>query len=67
MQLRKDVQEEMSANLMTHEEKSRIQSQKITLMKNQMMEYNRYIGMDRKYGAVRCQTLKNYPVTVSAQ
>lgn len=55
----------MSANLLKHEEKSMVLSQKITLMKNQMMEYNRHIGIDRKFGAVRCQTLKNYPVTVS--
>jgi hypothetical protein len=34
-------------------------------MKNQIMEYDRYVGMDRKYGAVRIQTLKNSPVTVS--
>jgi len=28
-------------------------SQKLTLMKNQIMEYDRYVGMNRKYGAVR--------------
>jgi len=34
-------------------------------MKNQIMEYDRHMGMDRKYGAVRIQTLKNTAVTVS--
>lgn len=34
-------------------------------MKNQIMEYDRHVGMNRKYGAVRLQTLKHYPVTVS--
>lgn len=34
-------------------------------MKNQIMEYDRSVGMDRKYGAVRIQTIKNTPVTVS--
>ena len=40
-------------------------SQKLTLMKNQIMEYDRYVGMNRKYGAVRIQTIKHHPVTVS--
>jgi len=34
-------------------------------MKNQIMEYDRYVGMNRKYGSVRIQTLKHLPVTVS--
>ena len=29
------------------------------------MEYDRHVGMNRKYGAVRIQALKNTPVTVS--
>ena len=29
------------------------------------MEYDRHVGMGRKYGAVRIQTLKSVPVTVS--
>ena len=31
------------------------------------MEYDRHVGMNRKYGAVRIQTLKHYPVTVSIE
>jgi len=38
-------------------------SQKLTLMKNQIMEYDRYVGMNRKYGSVRIQTIKHVPVT----
>lgn len=34
-------------------------------MKNQIMEYDRYVGMGRKYGAVKISTLKNIPITVS--
>ena len=30
------------------------------------MEYDRYVGMGRKYGAVKVSTLKNIPITVSA-
>lgn len=50
---------------MKHEEDTMYLSQKLALMKGQIMEYDRFIGMDRKYGAVRIQTLKNFPVTVS--
>ena len=34
-------------------------------MKNQILEYDRHVGMNRTYGAVRIKTLKNEPVTVS--
>ena len=40
-------------------------AQKLTLMKNQILEYDRYVGMNRKYGAVKINALKNLPVTVS--
>ena len=63
--IRKEVQDTMSVSLMKHEEESMHLSQKLALMKSQIMEYDRFIGMDRKYGSVRIQTLKNYPVTVS--
>jgi hypothetical protein len=63
--IRKEVQDTMSVSLMKHEEESMHLSQKLALMKSQVMEYDRFIGMDRKYGSVRIQTLKNYPVTVS--
>jgi len=50
---------------MKHETESMMMSQKLTLMKNQILEYDRYIGMNRKYGAVKINTIKNIPVTVS--
>ena len=43
----------MGENLMKHETESAQMSQNLTLMKNQIMEYDRSVGMDRKYGAVR--------------
>jgi hypothetical protein len=63
--LRKTVIDSMGENLLHHEEESMKMSQKLTLMKNQIMEYDRHVGMNRKYGAVRIQALKNTPVTVS--
>lgn len=50
---------------MKHETESMHMAQKLTLMKNQILEYDRYVGMNRKYGAVKINTLKNVPVTVS--
>jgi len=49
----------MSANLLRHENDSMEMSQKLTLMKNQIIEYDIYVGMNRKYGAVKIQTIKN--------
>lgn len=63
--LRKTVIDSMGDNLLKHEDDSMRMAQKLTLMKNQIMEYDRYVGMNRKYGAVRIQTMKNTPVTVS--
>jgi len=50
---------------MKHETESMQMAQKLTLMKNQILEYDRYVGMNRKYGAVKINALKNLPVTVS--
>lgn len=47
------VEEQISKNLLKHEDESMTMSQKLTLMKNQIMEHDRHQGMDRKYGAVR--------------
>jgi hypothetical protein len=55
----------MGENLLHHEDESMRMAQKLTLMKNQIMEYDKYVGMNRKYGAVRTAALKNTPVTVS--
>ena len=55
--LRKTVIDSMGENLLHHEEESMKMAQKLTLMKNQIMEYDRHVGMNRKYGAVRIQAL----------
>ena len=67
VELRKTIVDQMGENLMKHETESMMQAQKLTLMKNQILEYDRYIGMGRKYGAVKINALKNIPVTVSPQ
>lgn len=40
-------------------------AQKLTIMKNQMMEADSCVGMSRKYGAVMICTIKDVPCTVS--
>lgn len=63
--LRKAVTDQMSDNLLKHENESMVKAQKLTSIKNQLMEYDRTFGTNRKYGGVRTQTLKNTPITVS--
>jgi len=53
VELRKAVVDSMSENLLKHENDSMEMSQKLTMMKNQILEYDRYVGMNRKYGAVK--------------
>lgn len=43
----------MGENLMKHESESMQMAQKLTLMKNQIMEYDKHVGMNRKFGAVK--------------
>ena len=38
---------------MKHESESMQMAQKLTLMKNQIMEYDKHVGMNRKFGAVK--------------
>jgi DNA repair exonuclease SbcCD ATPase subunit len=64
--LRKTVIDSMGENLLKHEDDSMRLIQKLAMMKNQILEYDKYVGMNRKYGAVRVQALKNTPVTVSS-
>ena len=33
-------------------------------MKNQILEYDRAVGMNRKFGAVKIGTLRYFPVTL---
>ena len=50
--------------MLEHEKESADMAQKLTIMKNQMMEADSQIGMDRKFGAVMICTLKDVPCTV---
>ena len=49
----------MGENLLKHESESMQMAQKLTLMKNQIMEYDKHVGMNRKYGAVKISSLKS--------
>jgi hypothetical protein len=40
-------------------------AEKMTHMKNAMMQHDMGVGMARTYGCVKLTTLKNTPVTVS--
>ena len=66
VELRRTIIDSMSDNLMKHEVDNMEMERKLTLMKNQVMEYDRHLGMNRKYGAVKISTLKNIPCTVSS-
>ena len=55
----------MGENLMKHESESMQMAQKLTLMKNQIMEYDKHVGMNRKFGAVKVSGLKSLACTVS--
>ena len=62
--LRKTINEDMQQKLMRHEQESMAQASKLTLMKNQILEYDRSVGMNRKYGAVKIGTLRYFPITL---
>ena len=55
----------MGENLIKHESESMQMAQKLTLMKNEIMEYDKYVGMNRKYSAVRQGSSRLYACTVS--
>lgn len=40
-------------------------AQKLTLMKNQIMEYDKHVGLNRKFGAVKQGQIKPTACTVS--
>lgn len=64
--LRKTIVDSMGENLMKHESESMQMAQKLTLMKNQIMEYDKHVGMNRKFGAVKISSLKSQACTVSS-
>jgi hypothetical protein len=63
--LLKTINNEMADNLMKHEQESQLAHQKLTLMKNQILEYDKHVGMSKKFGAVKHAKLKYSPVTLS--
>lgn len=49
---------------MKHEAESMKMGQNLSLIKNQILEYDKHVGTNRKYGAVKIGTLKNVPITL---
>ena len=62
---RKLIIDEMSKSMLGHEHESMEMAQKLTLMKNQIMEDNAAGGMMHRYAAVRLGTIRHHPCTVS--
>ena len=65
VECRKQINVQMSANLLEHEKESQEMAEKMTNIKNAMMVSDMGVGMARKYGAVKMSTFRNMPVTVS--
>lgn len=63
--LRKTINDSMGENLMKHESESMQMAQKLALMKNQIMEYDKHVGLNRKFGAVKQGQIKAQACTVS--
>lgn len=59
------VIEEMGQSMLAHEKESAEMAQKLTLMKNQIMENDTGFGMSKRYGCVRKGRFKNEACTVS--
>ena len=64
VECRKLIIDEMSKSMLGHEKESMEMAQKLTLMKNQIMESNAADGMLRRYAAVRLGTIRHHPCTV---
>ena len=62
---RKLIIDEMSKSMLGHEKESMEMAQKLTLMKNQIMENDAASGMMHRYAAVRLGTIRHHPCTVS--
>jgi len=59
------VIDEMSKSMLHHERESMEMAQKLTLMKNQIMENDAAAGMMRRYASVRLGKIRHHPCTVS--
>ena len=54
----------MSQNLIKHEKESMELASKLALMKNQILLNDAFKGMQRKYGGVKINKIKDVPVVV---
>lgn len=61
---RKMINDQMVSQLFEHEKEQADMAEKMTFMKNAMMQHDMGVGMARTYGCVKLQTLKNIPVTI---
>lgn len=57
--VRKEVINHMADSLLKHEHEEQDMASKLTLLKNQMMESNMGLGMDRRFSAVKIELLRN--------
>ena len=53
--------DELGQSILFHEQESAEMAQKLTLLKNQILENDASNGMNRKYTAVRVGKLRYYP------
>ena len=65
VQCRKQIIDEMAKNMLAHEQESMDMAQKLTLMKNQIMENDAANGMMKRHPAVRLGRIRHHPCTVS--
>ena len=65
VECRKMIIEELGSNMMHHERESAEMAQKLTLLKNQIMENDTSNGLGMKYTAVRVGTLRYHPCSFS--
>jgi len=59
------VIEHLQQSLMNHEEESAQLANKLSELKQHMMENETWSGMEKKFGCVKVMTLRSIPCTVS--
>ena len=64
VECRKLIIDEMSNNMLHHEQESMEMAQKLSMMKNQIMENDAAIGLEKRYAAVRLGTIRHHPCIV---
>lgn len=61
---RKMINDQMVTQLFEHEKEQADMAEKMTFMKNAMMQHDMGVGMARTYGCVKLSMLQNIPVTI---